>query len=195
MFSRVIILVMMFLCLSVQATQSLSQPFPPEGLSLPEYWGEKEVWWHGRVGFKGQVIASACTIAMEDTYQVIDLGKTPARDLQNSFYGLEKEFRVRLLNCAFTDTANNTDGNSYIHIIFDGPQGDSPEQFSLSGMAHGVDLQIFDGNGYAVRGGQVMNPLLINGDELHYSLRLVRNGEALDVGGYYAAIWFRIDYL
>ncbi|HCN5517191.1 TPA: fimbrial protein, partial [Escherichia coli] len=64
---------------------ALLPSFPPPGMSLPEYWGEEHVWWHGRASFKGEVIAPACTLAMEDTYQAIDMGITPVRDLQDSF--------------------------------------------------------------------------------------------------------------
>ena len=68
-------------------------------MTLPEYWGEEHVWWDGRASFKGQVIAPACTLAMEDARQEIDMGTTPLRDLQNSPAGPEKKFRLRLRNC------------------------------------------------------------------------------------------------
>ncbi|MED9272476.1 fimbrial protein, partial [Escherichia coli] len=84
-------------CAIVQAAPSPS--FPPPGITLPEYWGEEHVWWHGRASFKGQVIAPACTLAMEDTWQAVDMGETPVRDLQDSSVGPEKKFRLRLRNC------------------------------------------------------------------------------------------------
>ncbi|MEL2532291.1 fimbrial protein, partial [Escherichia coli] len=28
-----------------------ADPFPPPGMSLPEYWGEEHVWWDGRAAF------------------------------------------------------------------------------------------------------------------------------------------------
>ncbi len=50
-------------------------PFPPPGMSLPEYWGEEHVWWDGRATFHGEVVRPACTLAMEDAWQIIDMGK------------------------------------------------------------------------------------------------------------------------
>ncbi len=52
-----------------------SEPFPPPGMSLPEYWGEEHVWWDGRATFHGEVVRPACTLAMEDARQIIDMGK------------------------------------------------------------------------------------------------------------------------
>ena len=71
MFWRMIISVPFFWCAMAQALPSGS--FPPPGMTLPEYWGEEHVWWDGRASFKGQVIAPACTLAMEDAWQEIDM--------------------------------------------------------------------------------------------------------------------------
>ncbi len=93
-----------------------SVPFPPPGMTLPEYWGEEHVWWHGRANFKGQVILPACTLAMEDTYQVIDMGETPVRDLQNSSVGAEKKFRLRLRNCELAGTGKRVYTASRVRV-------------------------------------------------------------------------------
>ncbi|HAH8888537.1 TPA: type 1 fimbrial protein, partial [Escherichia coli] len=71
-------------------------PFPPPGMTLPEYWGEEHVWWDGRAAFHGEVVRPACTLAMEDAWQIIDMGETPVRDLQNGFSGPERKFSLRL---------------------------------------------------------------------------------------------------
>ncbi|HCA4419164.1 TPA: fimbrial protein, partial [Escherichia coli] len=44
--------------------------------------------------------------------------------------------------------------------------------------------------------GKVMPPLLLNGNEegLDYTLRVVRNGQPLKAGNYYAALRFKVDY-
>lgn len=67
-----------------------SEPFPPPGMTLPEYWGEEHVWWDGRAAFHGEVVRPACTLAMEDAWQIIDMGETPVRDLQNGFSDLKE---------------------------------------------------------------------------------------------------------
>jgi type 1 fimbria pilin len=175
---------------------ALLPSFPPSGMSLPEYWGEEHVWWHGRASFKGEVIAPACTLAMEDTYQAIDMGITPVRDLQDSFSGPEKRFRLRLRNCELAGTGKRVYTASRVRVTFDGLQGETPDKFSLTGQAEGINLQILDNQGYPARAGKVMPPLLLNGNEegLDYTLRVVRNGQPLKAGDYYAALRFKVDY-
>lgn len=194
MFWRMILSVTFFLCAAAQAGSSPS--FPSPGVTLPEYWGEEHVWWHGRASFKGQVIAPACTLAMEDTWQAIDIGETPVRDLQNSFSGPEKRFRLRLRNCELAGTGKRVYTASRVRVTFDGLQGETPDKFSLTGRAEGINLQILDNQGYPARVGKVMPPLLLNGNEdgLDYTLRVVRNGQPLKAGDYYAALRFKVDY-
>ncbi|EGI6780644.1 TPA: type 1 fimbrial protein [Escherichia coli] len=194
MFWRMILSVTFFLSAVAQAESSPS--FPPPGMTLPEYWGEEHVWWHGRTSFKGQVIAPTCTLAMEDTWQAIDMGETPVRDLQNSFVGPEKKFRLRLRNCELAGTGKRVYTASRVRVTFDGLQGETPDKFSVIGQAKGINLQILDNQGYPARVGKVMPPLLLNGNEegLDYTLRVVRNGQPLKAGDYYAALRFKVDY-
>ncbi|HIG9582952.1 TPA: fimbrial protein [Escherichia coli] len=194
MFWRMILSVTFFLCAAVQAAPSSS--FPPPGITLPEYWGEEHVWWHGRASFKGQVIAPACTLAMEDVWQAIDMGETPVRDLQDSFSGPVKKFRLRLRNCELAGTGKRLYTASRVRVTFDGLQGETPDKFSLTGQAEGINLQILDSHGYPARVSKVMPPLLLDGNEegLDYTLRVVRNGRPLKAGNYYAALRFKVDY-
>lgn len=194
MYRRMFIFANLVWCAMVQATPSPS--FPPFGITLPEYWGEEHVWWHGRASFKGQVIAPACTLAMEDTYQAIDMGEIPVRDLQDSFVGPEKKFRLRLRNCELAGTGKRVYTASRVRVTFDGLQGETPDKFSLTGQAEGINLQILDHQSYPARVGKVMPPLLLNGNEegLDYTLRVVRNGQPLKAGDYYAALRFKVDY-
>ncbi|WP_308724987.1 fimbrial protein [Escherichia coli] len=194
MFWRMILSVTFFLSAAAQAVPLPS--FPPPGMTLPEYWGEEHVWWHGRASFKGQVIAPACTLAMEDTWQAIDMGETPVRDLQGSFASPEKKFRLRLRNCELAGTGKRVYTASRVRVTFDGLQGETADKFSLTGQAEGINLQILDNQGYPARVGKVMPPLLLNGNEegLDYTLRVVRNGQPLKAGDYYAALRFKVDY-
>ncbi|MCA7586274.1 type 1 fimbrial protein [Escherichia coli] len=189
-----ILSVTFFWCEVVQALPSPS--FLPPGTNLSEYWGEEHVWWDGRANFKGQVIAPACTLAMEDAYQEIDMGTTPLRDLQNSFAGSEKKFRLRLRNCELAGTGKQVYTATRVRVTFDGIPGETPDKFSLTGQAEGINLQILDNYGYPARLGKTMPPLLLKGNEdgLDYVLRIVRNGSPLKAGDYYAALRFKIDY-
>ncbi|KNA39710.1 fimbrial protein [Escherichia coli] len=189
MFRRIILSVTFLWSAATQAAPSPSFP-------LPEYWGEEHIWWHGRANFKGQIIAPACTLVMEDAWQEIDMGTTPLRDLQNSTEGPEKKFRLRLRNCELAGTGKRVYTASRVRVTFDGLQGETPDKFSLTGQAEGISLQILDNQGYPARVGKVMPPLLLNGNEegLDYTLRVVRNGQPLKAGDYYAALRFKVDY-
>lgn len=173
-----------------------SVSFPPPKMSFPEYWGKADVWWHGRVSFKGQVIMPACTLAMEDTYQTIDMGEISIRDLQNSFIGAEKEFRLRLRNCELTGSGKQVYSRSRVRVTFEGLHGETPDRFLLLGNAQGVNLQILDYQGFPASSGKVMPPLLLNGNEggFNYTLRIIRNESPLEAGSYYAALRFKVYY-
>ncbi|EGQ4575623.1 TPA: type 1 fimbrial protein [Escherichia coli] len=191
---RWLLSVIFYVGTAFQATASPA--FPPPGMTLPEYWGEELVWWHGRTSFKGQVIAPACTLAMEDTWQVIDMGETPVRDLQDSAAVPEKKFRLRLRNCELAGAGKQVYTASRVRMTFDGLRGETPDKFSLLGEAEGISLQILDNQGYPARVGKVMPPLLLNGneDELKYMLRIVRNGYPLKAGNYYTILRFIVNY-
>ncbi|EFC4421676.1 type 1 fimbrial protein [Escherichia coli] len=191
---RIILSVIFYAGAAFQAAPSPS--FPPPGMTLPEYWGEELVWWHGRSSFKGQVIAPACTLAMEDRYQAVDMGAIPLRTLQSTPVGPEKKFRLRLRNCELAGTGKHVYTASRIRVTFDGSQGETPDKFLLAGQAEGIYLQITDNQGYVARAGKAMPPLLLNGneEELSYTLRVVRNGYPLKAGDYYAILRFKVDY-
>lgn len=189
MYLRNNIVGLLFFSAFTQASSDAS--FPGPGVSLPDYWGESLVWWHGRANFSGQVIAPACSLSMEDRYQSIDMGTTPVRDLQNTLLGSEKKIELRLRDCELSSESTKT-----VRLTFEGVRGNTPNEFSLSGQARGVNLQIRDTQGYSAYSGIPLPPQLLTGSEqwLIYSLRLVRNGEPLKAGNYYAALRFKVDY-
>lgn len=194
MYLRKNIVGLLFFSAFSQASPDIS--FPGYGGSLPDYWGESLVWWHGRANFSGQVIAPACSLAMEDRYQSIDMGATPVRDLQNTPLGPEKKIELRLRHCELSGESGKTFTGSRVRLTFEGVRGNTPDEFSLSGQAQGVNLQIRDTQGYFAYSGKPMSPQLLTGNEqgLIYSLRLVRNGEPLKAGNYYAVLRFKVDY-
>ncbi|MGR5283452.1 fimbrial protein [Photobacterium damselae] len=172
---------------------------PPLGMTTPNFWGESDVWWHGKANFKGEVISPTCTISMESAYQAIDLGVLPIRELQYASFGPEKKFYIKLRNCELSDRhlRGDTYSNSQLRLSFDGPKGETPNQFAMVGLAQGVDLQIIDAHGYTAKVKENLPPVLLYGNEqlLQYSLRVTKNSQPLKAGNYYAAIKFKVNYL
>ncbi|HCR3451252.1 TPA: type 1 fimbrial protein [Citrobacter werkmanii] len=172
-----------------------SSSFPPSGMSLTDYWGEENVWWHGRATFSGEVIAPACVLAMEDAWQAVEMGETPLRELQNTAAGPEKRFQIRLRECDLARSGRQMSTGSRVRVTFDGVRDETPDRFSTTGAAKGVSLQILDGQGYIARAGEVMPARVLSDEQaLDYTLRLVRNQDVLSAGSYYASIRFRVDY-
>ncbi|AYN30253.1 type 1 fimbrial protein [Buttiauxella sp. 3AFRM03] len=175
------------------STQSSSQ-------NAPEYQGPEGVWWHGSANFGGQIIAPACTLGMEDVWQVIEMGTTRMKDMQASIPGPEKIFYLGLENCELTSEDDvKPDAvlpDSQVRVTFDGLRGHSPDRFGVLGQARGVELQILDSQGNRAFAGKAMPPQLLKGSEqrLQYALRLIRNGEPLRGGDYYAVVRLKVDY-
>lgn len=187
---------LLFFSAFLQASPSIS--FSGSDVSFSDSLGGALVWWHGRANFSGQVIAPACSLAMEDRYQSIDMGSTPVRDLQNTLLGAEKKIELLLRDCELSGESSTakTFTGTRVRLTFEGVRGNTPDEFSLSGQASGVNLQIRDVQGYSAYSGKPMPPQLLTGNEqgLIYSLRLVRNGEPLKAGDYHVALRFKIDY-
>ncbi|HAX2394453.1 TPA: P fimbrial minor subunit PapH, partial [Escherichia coli] len=129
-------------------------------------------------------------------WQIIDMGESPVRDLQNGFSGPERKFSLRLRNCEFNSQGGNLFSDSRIRVTFDGVRGETPDKFNLSGQAKGINLQIADVRGNIARAGKVMPAIPLTGNEeaLDYTLRIVRNGKKLEAGNYFAVLGFRVDY-
>ncbi|MBC6504428.1 type 1 fimbrial protein [Citrobacter freundii] len=191
-----VIIILIIALGNVPLTALASGIFPFTGMSHQKYWNEDNVWREGRASFRGQVIAPACIFSMEETDQVVDMGEVRVRDLQKTSSGPEKRFQLRLRDCDLAGTGKKGYTSNRVRVMFDGVAGARQDRFSTSGQAEGVELQIVDVQGYAARAGKVMPALLLEGNEqsLEYILRVVRNGEPLKSGDYFASLRFNIDY-
>lgn len=191
MFERVMLFIAIFWCASILAQPHISASGEPDA---PSGGGSDNIPQQNRIAFRGMLTAPACSLAMEDAYQTVNMGSTPVRDLQNVFAGPEKPFRLRLRHCGLTDTRNNPVNR--IRVTFNGVRGETPERFAVVGQAQGIDLQITDSDGYPARQGQPMPPLFVRGneEELKYTLQVLRNSRPLSAGDYYSVLQFRIDY-
>ncbi len=110
--------------------------------------GEKNTYGGTAVAaFHGEVVRPACTLAMEDAWQIIDMGETPVRDLQNGFSGPERKFSLRLRNCEFNSQGGNLFSDSRIRVTFDGVRGKRRISLIYPVRQKGINLQIADARG------------------------------------------------
>ncbi|TDN49460.1 type 1 fimbria pilin [Buttiauxella sp. JUb87] len=187
---------MLTLLLGLSWPVESSFPFSAESRFFTETEDGEKVWMHGQTRFSGQVLAAACSLAMEDAWQSIDMGMLPVRNIQVNTSGPEVIFFLRLENCGLLKTNKGTFTGSPVFVTFDGVRGQQPDRFGLTGQAQGVELRIQDNQGYTAYVGEVMPPqsLTGNGQQLHYTLQLVRNGKTLQAGDYYAVVRMKMEY-
>lgn len=150
---------------------------------------------HGIVHLNGQIIESACSIATDDVYQVIDLGETPISYLMRNELGKAKDFSIHLVNCVLDKESGGVWDN--VSITFSGVQDNGRDDtFSVQGNAKGVGLRIYDLSSNVAKINQPMEGVELSPEQttLNYKLRLVKNKNPMAVGNYTAFIRFMVQY-
>ncbi len=161
MFWRMIISVPFFWCAMAQALPSGS--FPPPGMTLPEYWGEEHVWWDGRASFKkGRLSLLPVRWLWRMHGRKLIWEPRHSGTYRTALPGREK-FRLRLRNCELAGAGKQVYTATRVRVTFDGIPGETPDKFSLTGQAEGINLQIMDNYGYPARAGKSMPPLILRG--------------------------------
>ncbi|ENQ1253749.1 type 1 fimbrial protein [Escherichia coli] len=156
---------------------------------------ENDYWWlRGQAKFFGEVVASACTIVMEDSWQIVDMGEVSFDHFKNIDGAIDKKVFFRFTNCN-VETDNNKNIKTHIKLSFDG-QSDGPDKYTLKGSAQGLSLQIIDKNGFISKVGEDMPSVEVTDDEgtVNYIFRVVRNRKELKAGEYHGVISFKLDY-
>lgn len=150
---------------------------------------------NGRATMTGTVVSSACTIALEDAWQTIDMGFLSARDLKTFGEGKARRVNLHLRSCSL----ERQDANEFqpaVRVMFDGKFDRDPSLFSVAGSAKGVALKIKDRNGNQARAGESLPATPVYGSEqgFYYWLQVVPDGTPLKAGDYFAAIRFSLNY-
>ncbi|HEC7758692.1 TPA: type 1 fimbrial protein [Salmonella enterica subsp. enterica serovar Muenchen] len=150
---------------------------------------------NGRATLTGTVISSACTIALEDAWQTVDMGVLPVRKLKKSGEGQRRKITLHLQSCSLVQQSAE-EMQPEVRVVFDGPFREDPSLFSVGGSAQGVALKIQDRYGRQARAGEslVSVPVYGRGQELNYWLQVVTDGTPLSVGDFYAAIRISLNY-
>lgn len=150
---------------------------------------------NGRATLTGTVVASACTIALEDAWQTVDMGVLPARELKKSGEGQQRKISLHLRSCSL-EQQSAEEMQPAVRVVFDGPFRNDPTLFAVGGSARGVALKIRDRNGSQARSGESLPPMPVYGSEqgLNYWLQVVPDGTPLSAGDFYAAIRFALNY-
>ncbi|WP_413506756.1 fimbrial protein [Serratia proteamaculans] len=149
---------------------------------------------HGSVSMTGAIIDTACAIDIGSRAQAIVLPTLPVGQLIREGQGPTQPFAIRLVNCTLSRPDPRLPDWQTFQVTFDGPADGA--RFRITGAAHGIALQIADGDGRIALPGvslplQAVKPGTL---VLPYTLRLVGNTERLQPGDYRAAVRFKLDY-
>lgn len=146
----------------------------------------------GRVSMQGTIVDTACAIAVESRYQIIDMDIVPLADIRRNGQGKSKTFTIFLENCIAGRPEQ--EGLKHFQVIFDGNADGN--LFGMNGEAKGVGLQITDSKGRIAFPGIPLPyvDLIKNNMRLDYNLKLVANNQPLRSGNYFLTIRFRLDY-
>ncbi|EAX5602882.1 type 1 fimbrial protein [Salmonella enterica] len=152
---------------------------------------------NGRATLYGEVLASACSIALNDRYQSVSMGERSLRDIQSGRAGV-RDFVIRLDNCLTAGRDGMTNrADPAIRVRFEGLRGRQSGQFRTLGAARGVALQLSDERREPVIPGEYLPAVYqkaYNQQVLKYRVALVQDGAPVTGGDYYAALRFGISY-
>jgi type 1 fimbria pilin len=149
---------------------------------------------NGSVSMTGAIIDTACAIDIGSRSQAIVLPTLPVGQLIREGQGPTHPFAVRLVNCTLSRPDPRLPDWQTFQVTFDGPADGT--RFRIAGAAHGIALQIADGNGRVALPGVALPMQAVKPGTLvlPYTLRLVGNAQTLQPGDYRAAIRFKLDY-
>ncbi|EDP9872202.1 type 1 fimbrial protein [Salmonella enterica subsp. enterica serovar Gaminara] len=153
---------------------------------------------HGQATLYGEVLASACSIALNDRYQSVAMGEFPLRELLSGQGGAARDMVIRLDNCRASGQGTvEPVTDPAIRVRFDGLRGSQPGLFRTLGEATGVALQLSDERREPVIPGEYQPAVYQkahNQQVLKYRIVLVPDGGQLAGGNYSAALRFSINY-
>ncbi|MGE9551310.1 fimbrial protein [Erwinia amylovora] len=142
----------------------------------------------------GDILDTPCTIAPDSIAQTIDMGRTPPEELVRNGASRVIPFVIRLTDCRLQRTNPHLPDWQRFAVTFDG-QADG-NNFAVSGDGKGMALQLADEEGDVASPGVPLPKVLLHSgtQELHYTLRLVRNHQPLREGSYSSVVHFRLNY-
>ena len=157
--------------------------------------GQKNVWWHGKADFSGEVVSPACSLFMEDAWQTINMGDVSIKNMKDDIIS-EKKVYIRLTNCDVRFSGDYKKSSNRISTSFDGVVGTSPDSFFLTGSASGLTLKILDNDGYIFAKGKTSPRIRMDKDfiTLEYSVQVIPSGERFSAGEYASVLRYHVYY-
>ncbi|HAK8512258.1 TPA: fimbrial protein [Salmonella enterica subsp. enterica serovar Potsdam] len=152
----------------------------------------------GRTTMSGEVLASACTIALSDRFQTVSMGDLTLREFHRGGERPVRDLVIHLDNCLTSGMDKMLRKiDPPVRVRFDGVRGREPWMFRMQGTATGVALMLRDERQEIVYPGEYLPAQYqkaYNQQELKYRIALVPDGGQITAGDYSATLRFNIDY-
>ncbi|EAO1992400.1 type 1 fimbrial protein [Salmonella enterica] len=153
---------------------------------------------NGRTAMSGEVLASACTIALNDRFQTVSMGDLTLREFHRGGERPTRDLIIHLDNCLTSGMKGMLRKvDPPVRVRFDGILGHEPWMFRTQGSATGVALMLRDERQEVVFPGEYLPAQYqkaYNQQVLKYHIELVPDGKQITAGDYSAALRFNIDY-
>ncbi|EGI5934727.1 type 1 fimbrial protein [Salmonella enterica subsp. enterica serovar Urbana] len=152
----------------------------------------------GRAVMSGEVLASACTIALSDRFQSLSMGDLTLREFHRSDERPARDLVIHLDNCLTSGMKGMLRKvDPPVRVRFVGPRGREPWMFRTQGRATGVALMLRDERQEVVYPGEYLSAQYqkaYNQQVLKYRIELIPDGASVTAGDYSAVLRFDIDY-
>ncbi|MBG3080874.1 type 1 fimbrial protein [Proteus mirabilis] len=155
----------------------------------------------GNASLVGSIIASPCSIEMEDRYQYIQFGDISLSAIDNKVKreNLRKKFYIRLSSCVsqYSDTDKKA-----LNIQFNGLEANNDSIFSMSGSSNGLGFYILDEDENIITPNKpyYIDHLIYHTKDakrepiLNYQIELAFTNQIIEAGKHSAFVYFSIDY-
>ncbi|MFP2428883.1 fimbrial protein [Enterobacter ludwigii] len=147
----------------------------------------------GRVTMTGQLLASACSIHIDDVWQEVDFGMHGRETRNDALFRDGLPVILRLVNCSLEKSQQW----QWVTVTFDGERSAATEpSFAVHGEARGIALQVQDTRGYTISPGEPLPEVVLSpaGNRLDYRLYVVETQEPVQEGDWTAFIRFMVEY-
>ncbi|HDT2108502.1 TPA: type 1 fimbrial protein [Enterobacter roggenkampii] len=148
----------------------------------------------GRVHVRGSIVETPCAIATESRFQNVDIGVTPDSMVARDGRSMPHLFYIRLVNCKLDRLKPGDPAWHYFQLTFNGK--DDNGFFALNSGVNGIALQLEDSQGNIAHPNQPLpvSEITPGNMKLGYSLRLVGNHHAMQVGSFHSDLQFMMNY-
>jgi len=146
-------------------------------------------WASGTLNIKGSVLESACTLAPDNIFQIVDFGNIPVNKIERDGISDSQPFVLQLINCGFSN--ERTDSDTFM-VSFMGL-----EKLNKKIIGAGLRLIITDEYGKKIKSEKTLANIYFNSGNiaLRYRFYFKKAGRRVSPGEFQTNINIVLQYL